>query len=112
MMFWGQQKAAGMELGQIGNSMLTSPEILQRFGDEGPEPDQIVELLYQQALGRQADADGLAFWTGILAAETPESMMTVISGISESREHLLLTQSWINNDDPSRYGIQFAAELV
>lgn len=112
MMFWGQQKAAGMEIGQIGQSMFGSQEVQQRFADVDPEPDQIVELLYQQALGRQADAEGLAFWTGILADDTAESLMAVIGGISESREHMALTQDWINNDDPARYGIQFAAELV
>lgn len=112
MMFWGQQKAAGMEIGQIGQSMFGSQEVQQRFADVDPEPDQIVELLYQQALGRQADAEGLAFWTGILADDTAESLMAVIGGISESREHMSLTQDWINNDDPARYGIQFAAELV
>ena len=112
MMFWGQQKAAGMELGQIGHSMFGAQEVVQRFGDVEPEPDQIVELFYQQALGRQADADGLAFWTNILSAEDTEALITVIMGISESREHTLLTQDWINNNDPARYGIQFAAELV
>jgi hypothetical protein len=112
MIFWGQQKAAGLEIGDIGHSMFGSQEVLQRFADAEPENGEIVEMLYQQALGRQADADGLAFWTNILAAESAEALTAVITGISESREHVLLTQSWINNDDPARYGIQFAAELV
>ncbi len=112
MTYWVQQKAAGMELGKIGFSLFSSNENMWKFGGEEPGEAQIVDMLFQNALGRQADAEGMAYWTSILSDSDEAALTSTILGISESEEHVLLSQPWINNDDSAQYGIQFGTELV
>jgi serralysin len=105
--YWTQQLAEGMALDRIGFSFATSQEAQKHFGGDELEDGDLVDMLFQQALGRHAEAEALAYYTGILSAEDESAMARVVVGISESEEHIALSQPWINNDNPAQYGIQF-----
>ena len=61
--FWtGALEAGRITLAEAARSFVASPEFQARYG--APDNAGFVDLLYRNALGRAADADGLAYWTG------------------------------------------------
>jgi hypothetical protein len=54
----------GLDAGTLGRSLDGAAEFTQRHG--GSTDEAFVESLYQNGIGRQADADGLAYWVGVL----------------------------------------------
>ena len=63
--FWSQQLAASNgELGAITQAFATSEEAQVRFGADSLG-ERIGEI-YQQLFNRTMDADGLAYWTGVV----------------------------------------------
>ena len=84
---WSGQLAGGRALDAVINGFVDSAEFQATYGaldDEG-----FVELLYQNVLGRGADATGLANWTGQLADGT--SRAEVVRGFSQSAEFVAAT---------------------
>jgi serine protease len=61
LMSWVNLRAQGTTLETIADAFGESPEFQQTYGTLSNS--QFVELVYQNVLGRQADPDGLAFWT-------------------------------------------------
>jgi hypothetical protein len=76
-LYEGERSLASVVEGFVG-----SPEFQARYGDL--DDRAFVELLYQNVLDRGADAQGLARWTGDLAAGARRS--DVVMGFSESPE--------------------------
>jgi hypothetical protein len=66
--YWIGQARAGTALAAISANFATSTEFVNRYGTL--TNSQFVSLVYQNVLGRAADAAGLAYWTGLLNAGT------------------------------------------
>jgi hypothetical protein len=65
--FWTAALDTGRaSLSEVAHGFVASPEFQERFGV--PEHGGFVDLLYRHVLGREADAEGSAFWTGKLEA--------------------------------------------
>ncbi len=80
---WVDYLRAGASLQVMADAFATSREFLTRYG--ALDNQQYVAQLYRDVLGRDADADGLAWWTGLLDS----GAMTrgqVLLGFSESQE--------------------------
>lgn len=76
-------------LQQVAAGFVGSLEFERVYGSLGNAA--FVELLYQNVLGRAADAGGLAGWTGLLAGGT--SRAQVVTGFSESAEFRTATNA-------------------
>jgi hypothetical protein len=62
--FWEQRSEEGMALGDIMTTMAASREFLSR--QSGMDNSGYVQVLYTQAFGRDGEAEGIAFWAGVL----------------------------------------------
>ncbi|MDH3679502.1 MAG: DUF4214 domain-containing protein, partial [Acidimicrobiia bacterium] len=85
--FWQGQRAGGAQLGDISDVFAASAEFVDVYGSLSDS--EFVELVYQNVLSRPADAAGLAYWVGQLAAGV--SRGTVMTGFSESAEYIVTT---------------------
>ena len=87
---WTDRLETGIRtLREVAEGFVGSDEFQRVYGalsDTG-----FVELLYQNVLGRAADAGGLANWTGKLAGGT--SRAEVVTGFSESAEFISATRA-------------------
>ncbi len=81
--FWIGQARAGASLGAISDAFAASPEFQQRYG--ALTNAQFVNLVYQNVLGRAADAAGLAFWTAQMNAGMTRGALMI--QFSESPEY-------------------------
>ena len=63
---------------------MASPEFTSRYGTVSDE--RFVDLLYQNVLGRPADAAGMSYWVPLLASGTLDRGAVVL-GFSESAEN-------------------------
>ena len=67
MNFWGGALDAGQSVAQVAQAMFgTTPA--RAYFPEGSSSQQVVQSFYVNVLGRQPDADGLAFWVARLDA--------------------------------------------
>ncbi len=84
--FWSQQLAASNgELGAITQAFATSEEAQVRFGDD-TVGDRVAEI-YQQLFNRTIDADGLAYWTGVIEqgdASLADVSIAILNGARDS----------------------------
>ncbi len=85
--YWRRQRLAGVPLAAISDALAGSPEFLNRYGvlSNG----DFVDRLYQNVLGRPADAAGQAYWMAQLAAGTPRG--EIMLAFSESQEFMIRT---------------------
>jgi hypothetical protein len=60
--YWVEHMQKGHTVAQVAESFFGSPEFIARFG--GLSHQALVTSLYRQALGREPDAAGLAFYVG------------------------------------------------
>ncbi len=74
--FWVQLRDQGQSLAQIANTMYNTTPARQ-FYPSFLTNTEVISAFYSNVLGRTADADGLAFWTGKLnaAGATPGSVI-------------------------------------
>jgi len=101
---WRAAIEAGTSLQAVAGSFVASAEFQSRYGsldDAG-----FVSALYRNTLHREADAGGLASWTGALGRGATRS--DVVLGFSESAEHKASTAQHIMSEDPASFGILFA----
>ena len=80
--FWTNYFRAGNPLSAISDAFAASPEFTSRYGTLNNS--QFVDLVYQNVLGRAADAGGKTFWLGQLNGGM--SRGTMMTGFSESPE--------------------------
>jgi hypothetical protein len=66
LIYWTDQIRAGATLGQVAQQFVLSGEFQATYGSV--DDRSYVELVYGNVLGRGADTDGLAYWSGRLAA--------------------------------------------
>ncbi len=84
---WSAQRAGGLSLEQIADAFVASSEFGSTYGSL---PDgSFVDLVYQNVLGRTADAGGRSYWVGQLGAGVSRAQMMV--SFSESAEFTIAT---------------------
>ncbi|MGJ8605258.1 MAG: SGNH/GDSL hydrolase family protein [Marivita sp.] len=82
LMFWADVLANGTTLPTIADFFAASPEAQALFPDDQSAED-FVTAIYANTLGRAADADGFAFWTGVLtsgAVSASQFILEVLKG--------------------------------
>ena len=82
--FWINYFRTGHTLAEISSAFAASGEFTSRYG--ALTNDQFVDLVYQNVLGRPADAGGKSYWLGQLNGGMPRGQMMI--GFSESVEYL------------------------
>ena len=91
--FWTNAQQAGAGLNTIADFFVASPEFQSRYGNLGT--GQFVDRLYLNALDREADAVGRAFWTaGIESRQVDRG--DVLLAFAQSPEFVART----GTDDP------------
>ena len=91
-------------LAQIAEAFTGSAEFRTKYGNLNNR--QFADELYANSLGRFGDEAGLDYWTGQLDAGVARS--TVVLAFSESQEHVDLTATNIQGENPGEFGILFA----
>lgn len=84
--FWIEMGDRGISLETMANSFMTSPEFKSLYGG-APTNEALVRLFYVNALHRQPDEAGVAFWTAALD-EGRTTAASVLAGFSESAENI------------------------
>jgi hypothetical protein len=87
LVYWTEQRATGLTLREMGDLFTAAPEFQATYGSL--DNAGFVALLYENALGRPADAGGLGFWTGILD-RGEQSRSQVVEGFAFSGEMTVL----------------------
>lgn len=82
--FWIGQHRGGASLGSVSDAFAASPEFVTMYG--ALDNAQFVTLVYQNILGRDPDATGLAYWAGRLDSSAL-SRGAVMLAFSESAEY-------------------------
>lgn len=90
--FWKDILNSGATIEQVTQQLLDSSEFKTRNGIL-TDSDK-VKLFYQNALGRQPDADGLAYWVGLLAKGAKPG--EVAASIALSQEGKTRNEATIN----------------
>lgn len=84
LMYWVNSYTQGTPLNDVSNAFATSTEFQQSYGTLSNA--QFVQTVYQNVLGRQPDAGGLAYWTAELDAGRVARGQVMV-GFSESVEY-------------------------
>ena len=79
-------RGGGAGLRDVALGFMAAPEFTLRYGAVSDE--RFVDLLYQNVLGRSADAAGTGYWVSLLASRTLDRGGVVL-GFSESAENKL-----------------------
>jgi uncharacterized delta-60 repeat protein len=66
--FWMYYIDRGFDIGLVAAGFITSPEFTSLYGPSITN-DQFIQLLYQNVLNRDPDAEGYAFWRSAMANE-------------------------------------------
>ncbi len=81
--YWIGELDRGADYGSVvAASFIASPEFIATYG-VGIENNRFVDLIYQNVLGRTADAEGSAYWLGQLAGGFARSNMLASFAISD-----------------------------
>ncbi|MCE3262697.1 MAG: protease [Pseudoduganella sp.] len=81
--YWIRALEGGVSLQTVANDFIRSPEFNATYG--AVDNRQFATLLYQQALNREPDAEGLNWWVARLDEGAPRNV--VLTGFSESAEN-------------------------
>jgi secreted trypsin-like serine protease len=83
--YWTRRVQTGSSIGTLSSMFAASTEFLTTYGDLTSQ--EFVDLVYQNTLGRPADASGLEYWTDRLLAGTltRAGLMTMFAASSEFR---------------------------
>ncbi len=84
--YWTVQRQAGFSLAMVSEQFALSQEFQDRYGQASDA--QFVDLVYGNVLGRQADADGRAYWIQQLADGVTRGEL--MAGFTESPEFVNL----------------------
>lgn len=90
--YWAGRVAGGQSLTSVSAFFARSSEFVTRYGQLSNA--DFVRRVYQNVLGRQPDASGLAYWKGQLDAG--RSRGWVMIGFSESPENKVRTQPTVD----------------
>lgn len=89
--YWIAQREGGRSLSSIAEPFASSSEFRNRYGHLADA--DYVGRVYENVLGRSADASGRAFWEGRLAAGTPRGQM--MANFSESSEYVTKSRNGV-----------------
>lgn len=96
--FWIHMMDDGLSLEAVAAAVMTSPEFTDAYaGLSGSSA--MVDRFYQNILGRQAEAEGIAFWAGVIDSGAA-TLVQVLVGISESAENKAGVAETIANGFP------------
>jgi hypothetical protein len=82
--YWEEAAAGGFPISQVALSFTQSPEFIQDYG--GLTPDQFVQALYQNVLGRPGDPGGEAYWDQALASGLSQGAL--LNAFAQSAENV------------------------
>ena len=90
---WASQLAHGTSLHDVAAAFLGSDEFTAAYGGAytGGSDDAFVQYLYQEALGRGPDAQGEAYWAGLLASGTSRIDVAVSFALSPENQAQIAT---------------------
>ena len=91
--FWVGKVLTGTSLNAVSSAFAASSEFTSTYGSL--DDAAFVDLVYQNVLGRAADAGGTAYWTGKLTSGSA-SRGQVMTGFSESNEYRTTTKARTN----------------
>ena len=84
LQYWRNEAAAGMNIWQISNHFAAANEFVDRYGSLTDR--QFIGLVYQNVMGRAADAGGERYWLDRLSSGTTRGeLMTYFSDSPEYR---------------------------
>jgi len=94
LLYWNREiEQPGFDYEDVAYAFLNSSEFENRFGTD-LTPDQFVDALYSNVLGRNADADGSSYWRDLMInGLIPQHV--ILSGFSASPENIALYNSYI-----------------
>src|SRR5690606_6886369 len=83
--YWGERLESGKSLSSIIYETMLNTDAARAFYPEGSSYDFIIDTFYRNALGREPDAEGKAFWLNMLN-ETQDvgSVLTQIVAVVRS----------------------------
>ncbi len=89
---------------ELAAAFLASDEFIAAFGQiSGIESEELVRLLYRNILDREGEAEGVAFWTGLLEDPAgdfaPPDALLAFAESSENREATPLVDTLAEVDD-------------
>lgn len=94
LMFWVSAFLASQDLNGMSQAFADSDEFELLYG---PSLDNsaFINLVYQNVLGRPADAEGLAYWVAQMAGPTGLSRGQMMVAFSESDEYRARSYKWV-----------------
>ncbi|QYG92663.1 DUF4214 domain-containing protein [Iamia sp. SCSIO 61187] len=90
--YWTARMRAGLTIRQVARFFVASQEFRTTYGSL--DDAEFVELVYQNVLGREPDAEGEAYWIGRLERGLTRANMMV--SFSESQEHRDLSRPMVD----------------
>lgn len=113
--YWSQQLTSGATFTQCANAMLASAEAQQLYPASGSS-NVIISAMYGDVLGRTVDADGLAYWSnllahGLTAADLMNSLVDTIYNYHGTNAQTLSEHDRLHNREnmSAYYGITLQA---
>lgn len=91
---WTAQRAAGVTVGEVVRGFADSAEFKARYGHL--DSRGFVAELYETALGRDAEAAGLDYWTALLNAGV-SARLDLVNAFIDSRELALRLDGYIQD---------------
>lgn len=96
--YWISDMKAGTALTTVASGFMASPEFQQKYGSD-PSDEALVNLLYENVLGRPADQAGLEYWINDL--QHGLSRAQLVASFSESAENIA------NTMDVLQHGVMY-----
>ncbi len=88
--YWDAQVEAGLAPRKLAEAFVGSREFVDRFG-AAPEPDDFVDALYTNILGRVPDGAGREFWVGQIEDRAVDEADALLA-FTDSPENLALNE--------------------
>lgn len=110
--FWTNAIANGTStIESVALGFTLSQEYTSKY--EGLSNEELVAAIYQNVLGRAADADGLAFWVGELekGVQTPETLLAaMINSLGAVDQKVIDNKVYVANAYTAAAGADYKAE--
>lgn len=90
LQYWANQLENGGSISDLAKAFLGTPENVSKYGSM--QNAAYVDALYDNALGRPADADGKAYWTNLLNGGTSRADLAVLLSDSAESHSVHLSQ--------------------
>lgn len=111
--YWGEQIDAGnADLGNLRDTFLSSQE-----GKDyaRTNPNQLVQALYQQSLGRQSDEAGANYWAQqLIQGMSPQDIYNTFAGTEEAQNYNAINEIYRQNlgRDVDQEGLKYWSDMM